>query len=69
MRLLPQTFSLLFFFKFFKKGSKALFALTLEFVFMTKIKVIMQPFNIISMLVCLHTSLLNKGGVRTVNIG
>ncbi|RZB30683.1 MAG: hypothetical protein SRB1_02963 [Desulfobacteraceae bacterium Eth-SRB1] len=69
MRLLPQTFSLLFFFKFFKKGRKALFVLTLEFVFMTKIKVITQPFNIISMLVCLHTYLLNKGAVRTVNIG
>ncbi len=38
MRLLPQTFSQLFFFKFFKKGGKALFVLTFEFVFMTKIK-------------------------------
>ena len=69
MRLLPQTFSLLFFFKFFKKGRKALFVLTLEFVFMTKIKVITQPFNIISMLVCLQTLLFHKRGVQLGKIG
>ena len=69
MRLLPQTFSLLFFFKFFKKGRKALFVLTLEFVFMTKIKVITQPFNIISMLVSLQTLLFHKRSVQLGKIG
>ena len=69
MRLLSQTFSLLFFFKFFKKGRKALFVLTFEFVFMTKIKVITQPFNIISMLVCLQTLLFHKRGVQLGKIG
>jgi hypothetical protein len=43
MRLLPQTFSLLFFFKFFKKGRNALLVLTLVFVFTTKIK--LAPFG------------------------
>jgi len=58
-----------FFFKFFKKGRKALLVLTLEFVFMTKINIITQPFNIISMLAPLSTLLFHKRSVQLGKIG
>ena len=61
--------SLLFFFKFSSKGGKALFYCLFEILFMAKIKIITQPFNIIPMLFGINTSLLNKNGVRADKIG
>jgi hypothetical protein len=69
MRLLPQVFSLFFFLKFFHKGSKTLFTLLPEVIFATKIKIIAQPFNVISMLSRRYATLLEKRGVRRDKIG